>query len=190
MNKLNLLPTEIKDEINYAKKNTKLVRLLFISIGLLFAILAFFVVLIFIIKNEESIAGVEHNSAKRLVDQKNHIEKEANDLADRLTTIKKLKKERIDWSTILNKLDENTPADLQIQSIEISNSEKKRAKITGAAKTNRDVVLFKDLLSSSKIFKFVDIETITEGTETTKGNASIKNFTISFSMAKLGGATK
>jgi Tfp pilus assembly protein PilN len=182
MNRLNLLPPEMKEEINYAKKNTRLVSKLTLMLSVCLVLIVFFVVLGIVLKEQENVAKVEKEFSEKLVQDKSQVEKNASDLSDRLILIKKLKTERTDWDTIFKKISDNTPAGLQLQSIQVTNDAKTRATISGIALSDRDVVLFKDLLSNSGLFKYVDIESITENGKAASG-ATQKLFVLTFTIA-------
>ncbi len=181
MNRLNLLPPEIKEEINYAKKNAKLVSRLTLILSICIAMIVFFVVLAIIIRDQENIAKAEKEFAEKLVQDKAPVEQKSSDIAIRLALIKKLKTQRTDWEEIFQKISANTPAGLQLQSIEMTNNEKTRATISGMALSDRDIVLFKDLLSGTDAFKYVDIESITEGGKSTEGQTQ-KLFVLTFTI--------
>ncbi|MDD5693183.1 MAG: PilN domain-containing protein [Patescibacteria group bacterium] len=182
MNNLNLLPPEIKDEINYAKKNAKLVSTLTLLLSVCIVFFAFFLVLIIIINDQKNIANIEKEFSTKLVQDKASMEQKASDLSKRLVLVKKLKDNRTDWDTILKKITESTPAGLQLQSVQITNNEKNRAIISGIALSDRDIVLFKDLLTATNYFKYVDIESITENGKAASG-ADQKVFVLSFTLS-------
>lgn len=181
MNRLNLLPPEIKGEIRFAKKNAKLINYLTLFLSLCIILIAFFLVLAIVIRDQENIAKIERDFSADLVQDKMDIKQKSSDLASRLALIKKLKGERTDWDTILKKIADNTPSGLQLQSVQMTNNQKTRATISGIANSDKDVVLFKDLLTNSGIFKYVDIESITENGTSTSGSVK-KLFVLTFTI--------
>jgi Tfp pilus assembly protein PilN len=182
MYSLNLLPPEIKQEINYSKKNAKLVKYLGISLSAFLIILALFVVLAMAVNNEKTMAETQKASAQEIIEQNKEIEINANDLSERLKLIKKLKNGRTDWNAIFRSLADNTPTGVQLDSISFTLKEKTRAKITGFARSDRDIVLFKDLVNASEYFDYVDIENISEASDPTGGGAETKSFAISLTL--------
>ena len=79
---------------------------------------------------------------------------------------------------------------MRLQSIEILNTSKNRSTITGIAKTDRDIVLFKDLLANTDKFYFIDLENITEGGMTGAGQANGKVFMLTFTTNKVADQLK
>ncbi len=182
MNNLNLLPPEIKDEINFAKKNAKLISTLTIFLSVCIVIFTFFLVIVIVIMEQNNVAIIEKEFSAKLVSDKALIEKKAGDLSKRLTLISKLKNNRTDWDNILKKITDSTPVGLQLQSIQITNNEKTRTIISGIATSDKDIVLFKDLLAASDYFKYVDIESITENGKAPNG-LDQKIFVLSFTLS-------
>lgn len=183
MYSLNLLPPEIKQEINYARRNARIVKYLALSLSSFIIIIALFFGLALIIKNEQKIANLEKDSSKKILAQNQSIEAKANDLSQRLRLIKKLKNNRTDWPKIFTALSENTPTGVQLTSITLStSSQKTRPKVTGLAKSDRDIVLFKDLLAKTDFFSYIDIENMAEASDPTGRNLSTKSFVMSFTL--------
>jgi len=180
---LNLLPPEIKEEIAFSKKNAKLVRYLGFSLSGVILIFAFFFGLGLAINNERNIYEVQKASSARIIEADKKMQENAKDLSDRLALIKKLQNGRPDWTTIFQTLSDNTPTGVQLDGIDISTLKNSRAKITGIAKSDRDIVLFKDLLSQTKVFLYVDIENIAQASDPTGKNQPTESFMISLSLA-------
>jgi Tfp pilus assembly protein PilN len=179
---LNLLPPEIKEEIAYSKKNARILKYLGFSLSGFILIFAFFFGLGLAIKNKQSVYEVEKTSAQRILETSKDTQAKANDLSERLKLIKKLKDGRTDWNAIFEALSANTPTGVQLASIDISTEKNSRVKITGLAKTDRDIALFKDLLAQSKVFEYVDIENISEASDPTGGNQPTKSFMINLNL--------
>ncbi|MEI7690236.1 MAG: PilN domain-containing protein [bacterium] len=184
MIRLNLLPPEIKKEINYAKKNAKIVNNLAYVLCVLAILAGFFTVLAVVIGGKHNVYATEKKYATALVEQKAKIEQSGNDLAIRLNLIKKIKASRTNWNELLTKIAESTPPGVRLQSIEINNNSKNRSTVTGVAKTDRDIVLFRDLLTSTNKFYFIDLESIAEGGIVGANQANGKVFVLTFTTSK------
>lgn len=182
MYSLNLLPPQIKQEINFSKKNAKIIKYLTTSLSVLVITLSLFVGLALAIYNEKNIAELEKTSARESIELKKEVQEKANDFSDRLSLIKKLKAARTDWNAILAALAENTPTGIQIESVTFTTKEKTRAKISGFARSDQDVALFKDLLAEAEYFSYVDIESVSESGKPAAGGGSSKSFSISLSL--------
>ena len=175
---LNLLPPEIKSEIYYAKKNTRLSKSFRLTVLLTVSLLAFFGLLFFIIRNENNLATERKELAANRVVENQGTEEESIDLANRLLKIKKLKSEQTDWNEILSVLSQSTPPGLRIQTLTLNKDIKSKGKITGIARSDRDIALFKELLAENEIFKYVDVESIT-GANSATSSEQRKTFVIS-----------
>jgi|GEM_PF-1105212 len=184
MIRLNLLPPEIKKEINFAKKNAKIVNNLAYVLCALAILAGFFIILAVVIGGKHSVYATEKKYATALVEQKAKIEQSGNDLAVRLNLIKKIKASRTNWNELLDKIAESTPPGVRLQSIEINNNSKNRSTITGVANTDRDIAIFKDLLASTNKFYFIDLESIADGGVVGTNQANGKIFVITFATSK------
>jgi Tfp pilus assembly protein PilN len=180
---LNLLPPDIKEELVFSKRNAKLIKYLSFSLSGMIILFAFFFGLGMTIRNQQKIYEVEKASAERIIESNKDMQKKADDLSVRLGLIKKLKATRMDWTNIFNTLSANTPTGVQLDSFDIATDGKSRAKINGLARSDRDIVLFKDLLSQTKVFGYVDIENISEASDPSGQNQTTKNFLLSLSLA-------
>ena len=185
MIRLNLLPPEIKKEINYAKKNAKIINNLAYVLCALAILAGFFIILAVAIGGKHDVFATEKKYATALIEQKAKIEQSGNDLAIRLNLIKKIKASRTNWNELLTKIAESTPPGVRLQSIEINNNSKNRSTVMGFANTDRDIVLFRDLLTSTNKFYFIDLESIAEGGIVGTNQANGKVFVITFTTSKI-----
>jgi Tfp pilus assembly protein PilN len=178
---INLLPEEIKNEIAVAKKNASLRQVLFRLIALLFIILNFFGVLFFFLINQKTNAIEQKKSAEVQINKQSESFNNAKDLFDRLKLIGTLDKVGTNWTKILNEIGDKTPASVQIDSFSVqAQAGNPKIKLSGNAATDKDVVAFKENLGKSDIFNYVDIESISKGSDPTGRNRELKSFTISF----------
>jgi Tfp pilus assembly protein PilN len=176
------MPPEIKNEINFAKKNAKLVKYLTEIAAFLVVLIGFFGVLTFVIGSEQKVATIEKNLASAQVNNQQDIVSGSQDLATRINLIGQLSNQKINWTEVLSALSASTPANVQLETANISSDPKVRTKIFGYASSNTDVVLFKDLLAGSKQFQYVDIESITPGSDPTGANRPTQVFSLTGNM--------
>jgi len=165
MIRLNLLPEGIKDEIRFAKNNYKISQN-FMRVVLVFLILfATQIVMILIFKTKESAAIENKNMALEQNLKWKDIEAQSKDFADRLTLIKKIENENINWQIVFDEIAKCTPENIMLDSLNFPSDTTKNAKLTGVALTDKDVATYRQLLAESEIFEFVDIESISEGSD-------------------------
>lgn len=182
MVRLNLLPPEIKEDIRYAKKNAALYQLL-IKIIAGFVIAATVVGVIgYIVYTNQEIAKDEKAVAEAQLASWKNTEKDARDFADRLNLVDKIQGEKLNWTLIFSELAASTPANVKLVSFDFTNNAKNRVSLTGFALSNADIGTFRQLLSGSKIFQYVDIESMTAGTDPADSARKVLSFKITMSL--------
>lgn len=182
MNSLNLLPEEIKKEIALSKKNAKLREILFRVIALSFCLLVFVATLGFYVKSVQNFVEEEKEMIDAQLATAKNGETEAKDFYDRLELVRKTNSEKINWNAVLGVLSSQVPANLMIDSMNFPNDTSKRATLTGKALSDSDISSFRDLLANSKVFNYVDIEKISDGTDPKSENRKVRDFTMSLSI--------
>jgi len=182
MIRLNLLPPELKENIEYSKKNARLYQM-FLKTLAGFAVLAGLMVIVgSVVYYREIGATEEREVAKNQLAAWSNVEKDAKDFSERLTLISTLKKDDLSWSLIFSEMASSTPPNIRLASYDFNNNVKERVTITGYAVSNADIGKYRELLSSSKLFKFVDIESITQGNDPAAANTKALLFKISLNL--------
>lgn len=180
MIRLNLLPDEIKKEIEFAKKNAVLLQYLYI----IFAVLVCFVGLIFslsfVLYTQKSVAQDQVSLAQLQIDEQSSKITQAQDLDSRLQIVNLIRKDNVDWQYVFSEIARVTPNNVQIDSFTSPTSTDK-ARITGKADSEQGVVALKENMATSPLFSFVDIESIVQGSAANQGR-ELKAFTISYKL--------
>jgi Tfp pilus assembly protein PilN len=180
MIRLNLLPPEIKENIEYARKNAALYQLL-LKMFAVFAVVAGLMVIVgSIVYYGEVGATEELGVAKSQLAAWNNAEKDAKDLAARLTLISKLKSEDLNWPVIFAEMAKSTPPNIRLSAYDFTSNAKNRVTITGFALSTEDIGKYKELMSSSKLFKFIDVESISQGND--PADSAVKGYLFTASL--------
>lgn len=182
MNRLNLLPPELKESIEYSKKNAALYQLFLKMLAGFVVLVGFMVVIGFIVYYGEVNATEEREVAKTQLESWDATGKDAKDFSDRLNLISKLKKEDLSWPLIFSEMSKSTPPNIRLASYDFANNSKDRVSITGYALSSTDIGKYRELLSSSVLFKFVDIESITQGNDPNDSSISALIFKMTMNL--------
>jgi Tfp pilus assembly protein PilN len=184
MTRLNLLPPEIRKEILLSKKNARLRQYVYYSIMVSLAFVALFGVVMFIIWTRQDEATRRISLAKQQIEEQDVDFKKATDLYSRINLIKKIKKDSLDWKLILTELGKQTPGGVLTDSITYSKTDN-RLKITGLSVSDTETVAFKEALSKSDYFNYVDIENTSEAKDDAGRTARSFSLSLSLKLDKL-----
>jgi Tfp pilus assembly protein PilN len=182
MTRLNLLPPEYRVDIETSKKNAALYQNLIKVIAGLVLAGAFMGVIGYIVWNNQSVAQASRDDAYDQVSAFTAVQNTARDLNSRLSLIQKLRDDRIDWAKVFSEITKSTPANVRLTDIDFTNASTDRIAFSGFALSNTDVGSFRELLSNSTLFKFVDIESVTAGNDPSNSSRSGVNFVLSMTM--------
>lgn len=186
MIRLNLLPPEVKEGIDYSKKNAALYQLL-LKVLAGFAVLVGLMVIVGSMVYYGKVGATEElEVAKSQLAAWNSTERDAKDFAARLSLISKLKKEDLNWPAIFAEMAKSTPPNIRLASYDFTNNSKERVIITGFALSNTDIGKYRELLSSSDLFKYVDIESIIQSNDPADATVKALLFKISLNLDQAG----
>jgi len=165
MIRLNLLPPNIKENIAYAKKNAAIYQLLIKLIACFVTMAAIVSVVGYIVfKNQEIAKDEKAVTAAQLASWKS-TERDATDFANRLNLVDKLDGEKKNWPVVFTELAGSVPANVKLTSYNFTNNQAERVELTGFAISNTDIGTFREILAKSKLFQYVDIESVTASTD-------------------------
>lgn len=190
---INLLPPELKLKRIGSKHTASL-----ISICLIIVIIT--VVLGVIAKSAKETVEAHLGTAEADIGQSQNPQGEAKTLEemalfinDRAQTTKDINQKRAIWSQVMQELSNDAPSDVQFESV-IANAEKTpNFLLTGNTSSERQIIKFKEKLTSSGFFKNVAFKnsSLNEGEQA--ASQKVK-FTLEFDLAKFAssaiGATK
>lgn len=181
MSRINLLPYEIKEEINFSRRN-KVIFNIFLTV--IFSVLSLSAFSLYAYKYlGAKLANIETSTQQKELSIAGYgdLEKEAKNLNDRLTSYKKIDKEKVYWSKALSIIGENTPGNIYLTTIKANADNKTRGVITGNAENKLDIASFINSLKESGIFKGIDIEMVNVIADPFAARET-NNFTINFSL--------
>lgn len=183
MNSINILPPEIKKDLEEAKKNSKNVSY-FVKTGLLLLLVAFiFSTAYFYLNYSLKIANAELGAKEEEISKFGGLEEESKKIAERLSSIKSITGASNKWSSVIGEIQNIMPAGIYLRTVKMDSAVKGRGQITGVAQSKNDVASLRELMEKSKKFEFVDIE-LSSTTQDLKTKAQIETFTLSFSLQK------
>jgi Tfp pilus assembly protein PilN len=182
MIRLNLLPPEIKEDIIFAKKNAAIYQLLIKLIAGFATMAAVVGVVGYIVYTNQQIAKEEKAATEAQLASWDTTERDAEDFANRLNLVDKIQVGKLNWTLIFSELANSTPVNVKLASFDFTNNTKDRVGLTGYALTNTDIGTFRELLSKSKLFQYVDIENVTTATDPVDSTKSVLSFKISMNL--------
>lgn len=182
MIRLNLLPPEMKEDIAYAKRNAALYELLIKLLAAFVVMGAVIGVVGYVVYKNEQIASDEKMVTEAQLSSWKNTERDARDFAERLNLVDKLSSDKIDWGLVFGELSKSTPANVKLSSYDFNNNRTDRVGLTGFAASNTDIGTFRELLSKSKLFQYVDIESTNAATDPTDGSRPVLSFKITMNL--------
>jgi hypothetical protein len=139
-----------------------------------------FSVVIFFLYTQKAGAEEQKALANKQIEATTANYNNALSLYSRVTGIKNIKKNAINWTKVLNEIGSQTPMNVEIGTISFSTTATGRTRISGFGASDKDIVLFKENLAKSDFFQFVDLDSIGEGSDSK--SRSVKSFTISLTL--------
>jgi len=182
MIRLNLLPPEIKKELDYSKRNAKIYQNLLRLIAIFFATTVIMGFVWFVVWNNFNNIKRSKEDAEFQHSRLAGIQVTATDINNRINLIGKLRNDRLNWSFIFSEISKSTPPNVRLINYDFTNASKDRVEIVGFALSNADVGNFRELLSQSKIFQYVDIENVSTGADPMGTNNVGVTFKISLNL--------
>jgi type IV pilus assembly protein PilN len=180
---VNLLPPEIRAEIDQQKKNGQVMSVFWKLIALTLTYLLIFGGFYYYFYSSSRTLSSELGTKEEEVKKYGTLEEEAKKVAERLNIIKQIQGNTNVWSGVIDEVMNVVPSGVSLKSIKIDSSAKNRNQISGEAVSKTLVASLRDSLEKSDKFEYVDIETSMTAEDPTK-TKELENFTISFSLEK------
>lgn len=192
MTKINLLPPQTKESINYAKRNRSLISGFFIFLTV-FGVLTFLLGLGLLLTytnltNVRKSVVAKHNQAETvskvdLGERKNvDVQEESERLQRKITAIGTIEREQLFWSKAIDEVSVLTPDSVYLSSLPLKQgTPKDRLTFSGFAVDQLSVAVFRDALDSSSFFRHVDILSLTSAADSNLGRRGY-NFSMSASI--------
>lgn len=180
---VNLLPDEIKTNLAQAKKNSAVTGLLYRILGLVVIAVVIFLGFNFYFEQDLKQQKFLYEQTQQKISGYGELQESARRVAEKLTTIKKIKATNSVWSGLIEEVNKVVPAGIYLNSVKVDSNIKIRGQLTGFGISKNEVATFRDNLEKSDKFEFVDIEKSTTQIEPTS-KKEIENFTITLSIEK------
>ena len=160
MSKINLLPKEIKEQLEISKRNRFLISIFALLIFLLISYgMLFYFSYQYLSKNsaesKQTLAAKEKS-----LESYGNLEKEAFDFQERLNNYKKIEKSNLYWSKIVEEISSKAGPNMYLLNIKATTDTKTRGEITGNAADKFIIADFVSKLLKSDLIKSVDIESV------------------------------
>lgn len=136
----------------------------------------------YIVYTNQEIAKQEKVATEAQLASWKSTERDAEDFANRLNLVDKIQTEKLNWSLIFSELAKSTPVNVKLTSFDFTNNTKDRVELTGYALTNTDIGTFRELLSKSVIFQYVDIESVTAANDPVDSTKAVLSFKITMNL--------
>lgn len=179
----NLLPPEIKENIAQSKENSKGLKYVWLTFGLLLVTVLIAGGMWYYFNSTLGSTSDELQNRQEATKKYGTLEEKAKKLAERITTIKQINSKTNHWSGVISEIQKVMPSGVYLNSVRIDSSAKVRDQISGYAVSKQEVATLRDAMEKSDRFEFVDIESSTTE-KNPKTQADQENFTISFSLSK------
>lgn len=157
---INLLPPELKTQIEYSRKNAQLVGLLALVITCLIIIMAAFSGTHLLLSQESKRISSELKDKEQEIKKFSALENESQQLSDRLKAAKTVISSQAKFSSLLSDLANVTPAGTYINSIAFTGDHTKPVRVTATAPSYLEAVSFRDSLARSARVAGADIEDV------------------------------
>lgn len=157
---INLLPTEAKTAIRFARYNTSLMQygIIAILVVVLIAGVLFF---------GFTIASADETSLRDSIAQKESdlselvsVEQEAGDLADKIDTVGKLLEREVRFSEVLQEIGSILPEGAILTSLRLTNDNEEPLRIAALVDTKNNAAVLRQNIEDSERFASADIEGI------------------------------
>ncbi len=186
---INLLPPELKLKKIQAKRNASLM-----SVCLVIIIIT--VVLGIIARSAKATIETHLGSTQSDINQNNNTQegnKNLEDMAllinDRAQETTQVNKTRAIWSEVLQELSNDSPSDVQFESITADITKSPNFTLTGNTSSQIEIIKFKDKLSASSFFKNVTFTNSSLNQSSTPNSSSQVKFTLEFDLAKFASSS-
>lgn len=170
---INILPPEIKQQLSYARRNTKLLRQLLVSFAVA-TLLAGLMWLSFWYVNKQTLdyqAALGHRQADR--EAYKDVELKVQTMQSNLGLIEKLLNEKTKYSALLDDLAATLPSGSYINHLSLTGNEKEPLELLITVDSfNKAAELRNSLIASARI-KSADIQSVTEDKKTGSFNVVI-----------------
>lgn len=173
---INLLPEYLRENINFSKKNGRVLMLLRAVIILCILIITSFLILGASLVSSNSFFKKEVAESEKVISGYKPVVEEKKKIEEKAKSIEKIRGSYKYFSKFNLYIDKNTPEGVYISTLETQGD---ILKVSGYAQTKEVVGIFRDALEKTDAFSDVKVESIKETTDPAKEGTTANSFTIS-----------
>ncbi|HSX48438.1 MAG TPA: PilN domain-containing protein [Candidatus Nanoarchaeia archaeon] len=159
---INLLPTDIKEQIAYAKRNAILMRYIWLAVIVFMALAAIFASSNWYLGKRISEAESRTKDKQAQLLSYTGLQSKVKLANQRISSLKALQTNQAKLSAVLKELAAHTPAGAYITNITLTGDDSKPVGIVATANSYNDAVALRDALASSPRVSEVDIATVSQ----------------------------
>jgi len=172
---INLLPEDIRENIDFSRKNKKL-----IGHGKIVILLCFFTIVSFVICgafliNSNQFFSKEISESSHIIDGYKPVIEQKKMVEENTKSIGKIRSGYEYFTKFNYILNQNTPEGVYLGTLETQDN---TLKITGYAKAKNDIGIFRDALENADAFSNVNIESIKETDDPSNQAVTVNSFVI------------
>ncbi len=172
---INLLPTQLKDQTGFAKRNQILIKYVWLAGIVLLIVSASFTGADIYLNHRIDQATTDLSQKETQINSYKGLEEQAKQLNDRVAAIKEIQAGQPKFSLLLTDLAKAMPKGASLTALTLTGDDKKPVRINASADTYNTVVALRDALAASSRIAGVDLDSINS---TTSGVTA--DLTISF----------
>jgi Tfp pilus assembly protein PilN len=161
---INLLPTTIKDQLGFARRNAELVKYFKLLVVLLLILAGAFAGGLIYLHNRTAQADKDLKAEQAKIATYKNIENQVKTVNSRIKTLKTLSAGQSHFSAVLADLAAHTPKGASITALTLTGDDKKPVRISANADSYTTAADFRATLATSPRINAVDIESVTNPT--------------------------
>jgi Tfp pilus assembly protein PilN len=159
---INLLPTDLKEQIHYAKLNRLAIRYLKLVVVVIVILGAIFVSAIFYLNLQASQVAKDVSAKTVQIAATAGFQKQAKDASIRLAAIKSIQTSQTRFSTLLDDLAKVLPTGVSMNAIILTGSDATPVKLNVTGNTYDSILALREALVTSPRISGADLENITQ----------------------------
>jgi Tfp pilus assembly protein PilN len=157
---INLLPTDLKEQIRFAKLNRLTLRYLELVIVVIVILGVIFVGSLFYLNAQSAQVAKDVASKQASIAKTTAFQKQAKDASDRLAAIKSIQASQTRYSVLLDDLAKVLPTGVSMDAIVLTGNDKAPVKLTVTGNTYDSILAFRNSLITSPRISGADLESI------------------------------
>ena len=159
---INLLPTNLKEQIHYAKLNRLALRYLELVAIVIVLLGVVFVGALFYLNVQTDQVARDVTSKQADIAQTVAFQKQAQDAANRIAAIKVIRASQTRYSLLLNDLAKVLPTNVSLDAIILTGNDKAPVKLSVTGNSYDSILNFRNALVTSPRISGADLENITQ----------------------------